>query len=103
MANEQDQHQFFADDLIVDTEMISSVLLGPVVGRVPTIGSRRFLKYEAVLTSGARLSAVVGVDHNAAESVPRAIVRMSPLGSSLSLAVPRRHRISKRLAPSLFL
>jgi hypothetical protein len=124
MSNFQDQRHPFLDDLTVDAELISSVLRGPVVGRddirlavdavgtfytsqtpvfLQTVGSRLFLEYEAVLTSGEHLSAVVVVDHNPDGSVPRVSVRMSPLGSVLSLASSLRDTLSTRLPGSLFL
>jgi hypothetical protein len=100
------------------------VLRGPVIGRdeirlavnavgtfyasqTPTflqaVGSRLFLEYEAVLTSGESLSAVVVVDHNSDGSVPRVSVRMSPLGAVLSLATHLREALSKQLPESIFL
>ncbi|MBE1710830.1 MULTISPECIES: hypothetical protein [Mesorhizobium] len=124
MSNDQDQRHPFLDDLTVDAELISSVLREPVVGRddirlavdavgtfyasqtpmyLQTVGSRLFLEYEAVLTSGELLSAVVVVDHNPDGSVPRVSVRMSPLGSVLSLASSLRATLSTRLPASLFL
>jgi hypothetical protein len=124
MSNDQDQRHPFLDDLTVDAELISSVLREPVVGRddirlavdtvgtfyasqtpvfLETVGSRLFLEYEAVLTSGERLSAAVVVDHNPDGSVPRVSVRMSPLGSVLSLAASLRATLSTRLPASLFL
>ena len=124
MSNDQDQRHPFLDDLTVDAELISSVLREPVVGRddirlavdavgtfyasqtpvfLQTVGSRLFLEYEAVLTGGEQLSAVVVVDHNPDGSVPRVSVRMSPLGSVLSLASSVRAKLSTRLPASLFL
>src|SRR5436190_14009719 len=124
MSNAQDQRHPFLDDLAVDAELISSVLRGPVVGRddirlavdavgtfyasqttvfLQTVGSRLFLEYEAVLTSGEHLSAVVVVDHNPDGSVPRVSVRMSPLGSVMALATSLRDTLSTRLPASLFL
>ena len=124
MSNDQDQRHPFLDDLTVDAELVSSVLREPVVGRddirlavdtvgtfyasqtpvfLQTVGSRLFLEYEAVLTSGERLSAAVVVDHNPDGSVPRVSVRMSPLGSVLSLASSLRATLSTRLPASLFL
>jgi len=123
MSNTQDQRHPFLDDLTVDAELISTVLRGPVVGRddirlavdavgtfyasqtpvfLQTVGSRLFLEYQAVLTSGEHLSAVVVVDHNPDGSVPRVSVRMSPLGSVLSLATSLRDTLSTRLPESLF-
>jgi hypothetical protein len=64
---------------------------------------RLFLEYEAHLTNGETLSAVVVVDHNPDGSVPRVSVRMSPLGSVLSLAAHLRERLSKQLPENLFL
>lgn len=124
MSNDQEQRHPFLDDLTADAELISSVLREPVVGRddirlavdtvgtfyasqtpvfLQTVGSRLFLEYEAVLTSGERLSAAVVVDHNPDGSVPRVSVRMSPLGSVLSLATSLRATLSTRLPASLFL
>jgi hypothetical protein len=124
MSNDQNQRHPFLDDLTVDAELISSVLREPVVGRddirlavdtvgtfyasqtpafLQTVGSRLFLEYEAVLTSGEHLRAVVVVDHNPDGSVPRVSVRMSPLGSVLSLASSLRDTLSTRLPTSLFL
>ena len=68
-----------------------------------TVGSRLFLEYEAVLTDGERLNAVVVVDHNPDGPVPRVSVRMSPLGSVLSLAASLRGALSQQLPESLFL
>jgi hypothetical protein len=124
MANDQDRRHPFLDDLTVDAELISSVLRGPVVGRdnirlvvdavgtfytsqtpvfVQAVGSRLFLEYEAVLTSGEKLNAVVVVEHNPDGLVPRVSVRTSPLGSVLSLATSLRETFSTRLPASLFL
>jgi hypothetical protein len=124
MPHSQDERHPFLDDLTADAELISSVLRGPVTGRddirlvvnavgsfyasqrprfVQTVGSRLFLEYEAVLTSGESLSAVVVVDHNPDGSVPRVSVRMSPLGSVLSLATHLREQLSKQLPETLFL
>jgi hypothetical protein len=124
MSNDQDQRHPFLDDLTVDAELTSSVLRGPVIGRdqirravdavgtfyasqtptfLQTVGSRLFLEYEAVLTDGERLNAVVVVDHNPDGSVPRVSVRMSPLGSVLSLAASLRGALSQQLPESLFL
>lgn len=50
------------------------------------VGSRLFLEYEAVLTNGETLNAVVVIDRNPDGSVPRVSVRMGPLDSVLSLA-----------------
>jgi len=124
MSNDQGQRHPFLDDLTVDAELTSSVLRGPVIGRdqirravdavgtfyvsqtptfLQTVGSRLFLEYEAVLTNGERLNAVVVVDHNPDGSVPRVSVRMSPLGSVLSLAASLRGALSQQLPESLFL
>lgn len=124
MSNDQGQRHPFLDDLTADAELISSVLRGPVIGRdqirsavdavgtfyasqtptfVQTVGSRLFLEYEAVLTNGERLNAVVVVDHNADGSVPSVSVRMSPLGSVLLLAASLREALSQQLPESLFL
>jgi hypothetical protein len=124
MSNGQGQRHPFLDDLSVDAELTSSVLRGPVIGRdqirravdavgtfyasqaptfVQTVGSRLFLEYEAVLTNGERLNAVVVVDHNPDGSVPRVSVHMSPLGSVLSLAASVRGALSQQLPQSLFL
>jgi hypothetical protein len=118
-----DRHPFL-DDLTADAELVSSVLRGPVTGRdevrlavsavgsfyvsqtptfLQTVGSRLFLEYEAVLTSGESLTAVVVVDHNPDGSVPRVSVRMSPLGAVLSLAAHLREALSKQLSESNFL
>lgn len=124
MSNDQGQRHPFLDDLTVDAELTSSVLRGPVIGRdqirravnavgtfyasqtptfLQTVGSRLFLEYEAVLTNGERLNAVVVVDHNPDGSVPRVSVRMSPLGSVLALAASLRGALSQQLPESLFL
>jgi len=124
MSNDQGQRHPFLDDLTADAELTSSVLRGPVVGRdqirraidavgtfyasqtptfVQTVGSRLFLEYEAVLTNGERLNAVVVVDRNPDGSVPRVSVRMSPLGSVLSLAAFLREALSQQLPEKLFL
>ncbi|MGH6713565.1 MAG: hypothetical protein ACREEK_32010 [Bradyrhizobium sp.] len=124
MSNDQGQRHPFLDDLTVGAELTSSVLRGPVIGRdqirravdavgtfyasqtptfLQTVGSRLFLEYEAVLTNGERLNAVVVVDHNPDGSVPRVSVRMSPLGSVLSLAASLRGALSQQLPESLFL
>ncbi|WP_175887115.1 hypothetical protein [Burkholderia contaminans] len=124
MSLTQDERHLFLDDLTADAELISSVLRGPVTGRddirlavdavgtfyasqtptfLQTVGSRLFLEYEAVLTSGEQLSAVVVVDRNADGSVPRVSVRMSPLGAVLTLATHLRGALSKQLPDNLFL
>jgi hypothetical protein len=124
MSNDQGQRHPFPDDLTVDAELTSSVLRGPVIGRdqirravdavgtfyasqtptfLQTVDSRLFLEYEAVLTNGERLNAVVDLDHNPDGSVPRVSVRMSPLGSVLSLAASLRGTLSQQLPQSLFL
>ena len=124
MSLTQDERHPFLDDLTADAELISSVLRGPVTGRndirlavdavgafyasqtptfLQTVGSRLFLEYKAVLTSGEKLSAVVVVDRNADGSVPRVSVRMSPLGAVLTLATHLRGALSKQLPDNLFL
>ncbi|AKM04081.1 hypothetical protein [Burkholderia pyrrocinia] len=124
MAHTQDERHPFLDDLTTDAELVSSVLRGPVSGRdeirlavnavgtfyasqtttfLQTVGSRLFLEYEAVLTSGENLSAVVVVDHNSDGSVPRVSVRMSPLDAVLTLAAHLRESLSKQLPENLFL
>jgi hypothetical protein len=124
MPHTQDGRHPFLDDLVADAELLSSVLRGPVIGRdeirlvVNTVGtfyasqtprflqaagSRLFLEYEAVLTSGESLSAVVVVDRNPDGSVPRVSVRMSPLGAVLSLATSLREALSQRLPEGVFL
>jgi hypothetical protein len=124
MSNTQDQRHPFLDDLTMDAELISSVLRGSVIGRdeiklavntvgtfyasqnptfLETVGSRLFLEYEAVLTSGESLNAVVVVDRNPDGSVPRVSVRMSPLGAVLSLAANLREALSDQLPENLFL
>jgi hypothetical protein len=65
--------------------------------------ARLFLEYEAVLTSGEHLNAVVVVDHNPDGSVPRVSGRMSPLGAVLSLAASLRAALPKQLPEGLFL
>ncbi|WP_323989970.1 hypothetical protein [Nguyenibacter sp. L1] len=124
MSHAQDERHPFLDDLTPDAELVSSVLRGPVIGRedirlavnavgtfyasqtptfVQTAGSRLFIEYDAVLTSGESLSASVVVDHNADGSVPRVSVRMSPLGAVLSLASHLRDALSKQLPEGMFL
>jgi len=124
MPHTQDERHPFLDDLTPDAELVSSVLRSPVIGRdeirlavdavgtfyasqtptfFQTIGSRLFLEYEAVLTSGESLSASVVVDHNADGFVPRVSVRMSPLGAVLSLASHLRDALSKQLPEGMFL
>jgi len=124
MSHEQGERHPFLDDLTADAELVSSPLRGPVIGRdkirlvvdavgsfyasqsptfLESAGSRLFLEYEAHLTNGETLSAVVVVDHNPDGSVPRVSVRMSPLGSVLSLAAHLRERLSKQLPENLFL
>jgi len=124
MPHTQDERHPFLDDLTPDAELVSSVLRSPVIGRdeirlavdavgtfyasqtptfFQTIGSRLFLEYEAVLTSGESLSASVVIDHNADGSVPRVSVRMSPLGAVLSLASHLRDALSKQLPEGMFL
>ena len=124
MSRTQGERHPFLDDLTADAELVSSPLRGPVVGRdaihlavnavgsfyasqTPTflesVGSRLFLEYEAVLTSGEKLSASVVVDRNPDGSVPRVSVRMSPLGAVLSLAAHLRETLSNQLPEHLFL
>ncbi|AYG60166.1 hypothetical protein QD460_21485 [Rhizobium jaguaris] len=124
MSHAQDERHPFLDDLTADAELTSSVLRGSVIGRgeirlavnavgtfyasqtptfLQTVGSRLFLEYEAVLTSGEKLTAVVVVDHASDGSVPRVSVRMSPLGSVLSLAAHLRQTLSGQLPEDLFL
>jgi hypothetical protein len=124
MSHEQGERHPFLDDLTADAELVSSPLRGPVIGRdkirlavdavgsfyasqsptfLESVGSRLFLEYEAHLTNGETLGAVVVVDHNPDGSVPRVSVRMSPLGSVLSLAAHLRERLSKQLPENLFL
>ncbi len=124
MAHIQGERHPFLDDLTADAEMVSSPLRGPVIGRdtirlavnavgafyasqTPTflesVGSRLFLEYEAHLTNGETLTAVVVVDHNPDGSVPRVSVRMSPLGAVLSLAAHLRGALAKQLPDDLFL
>ncbi len=124
MSNTQGERHPFLDDLSVDAELTSSVLRGAVIGRdeiklavntvgtfyasqnptfLQTVGSRLFLEYEAVLTSGESLNAVVVVDRNPDGSVPRVSVRISPLGAVLSLATNLREALSGQLPEDLFL
>ncbi|MBB3451861.1 hypothetical protein FHT86_000117 [Rhizobium sp. BK313] len=124
MSHAQDERHPFLDDLTTDAELTSSVLRGSVIGRdeirlavnavgtfyasqTPTflqiVGSRLFLEYEAVLTNGEKLTAGVVVDHASDGSVPRVSVRMSPLGSVLSLADHLRGALSGQLPEDLFL
>ncbi|MGO7323291.1 hypothetical protein ACCS95_31925 [Rhizobium ruizarguesonis] len=124
MSNIQGERHPFLDDLTADAELTSSVLRGSVIGRdeiklavntvgtfyasqnptfLETVGSRLFLEYEAVLTSGESLNAVVVVDRNPDGSVPRVSVRMSPLGAVLSLAANLREALSDQLPEDLFL
>jgi hypothetical protein len=124
MSHAQDERHPFLDDLTTDAELTSSVLRGSVIGRdeirlavnavgtfyasqTPTflqiVGSRLFLEYEAVLTNGEKLTAGVVVDHASDGSVPRVSVRMSPLGSVLSLAGHLRGALSGQLPEDLFL
>jgi len=124
MSHAQDERHPFLDDLTADAELTSSVLRGSVIGRdeirlavnavgtfyasqTPTflqiVGSRLFLEYEAVLTNGEKLTAGVVVDHASDGSVPRVSVRMSPLGSVLSLADHLRGALSGQLPEDLFL
>jgi hypothetical protein len=124
MSNTQGERHPFLDDLTADAELTSSVLKGSVVGRdkiklvvdavgtayasqTPTflenVGSRLFLEYEAALTSGEKLNAVVVADRNPDGSVPRVSVRMSPLGAVLSLDAHLRQALSNRLPEEFFL
>ncbi|MDR6668917.1 hypothetical protein [Rhizobium sp. 1399] len=124
MSHDKHDRHPFLDDLTADAELVSSVLRGPVVGRdeitlavntvgtfyalqTPTffevVGSRLFLEYEAVLVSGEKLTAAVIVDRNPDGSVPHVSVRMSPLGSVLSLAAGLREALSAKLPEHLFL
>ena len=124
MSHAQGERHPFLDDLTADAELVSPPLRGAVVGRdeiqlavnavgsfyasqTPTflqsVGSRLFLEYEALLTNGEKLTAVVVVDHNPDGSVPRVSVRMSPLGAVLSLAAHLRETLSKHLPERLFL
>jgi hypothetical protein len=124
MSNNQGERHPFLDDLTDDAELSSSVLRGSVIGRdeiklavntvgifyasqtptfLETVGSRLFLEYEAVLTSGQKLNAVVVIDRNPDGSVPRVSVRMSPLGAVLSLAGHLREALSNQLPEDLFL
>ncbi|MGO4568477.1 hypothetical protein AB4Z52_26350 [Rhizobium sp. 2YAF20] len=124
MSNTQGERHPFLDDLNADAELTSSVLRGSLIGRdeiklavntvgtfyasqTPTflqsVGSKLFLEYEAVLTNGEKLNAVVVVDHNPDGSVPRVSVRMSPLGAVLSLAANLREALYGQLSENLFL
>ena len=124
MSHAEGERHPFLDDLTADAELVSSLLRGPVIGRdeirlavnavgsfyasqtptfIQSVGSRLFLEYEAHLTNGDRLSAVVVIDHNPDGSVPRVSVRMSPLGAVLSLAAHLRETLSNRLPEHLFL
>lgn len=124
MSNIQGERHPFLDDLAADAELTSSVLRGAVTGRdkiklavntvgtfytsqnpifMESAGSRLFLEYEAVLTSGEKLNATVVVDRNQDGSVPRVSVRMSPLGAVLSLAKGLREALSDQLSEDLFL
>ena len=123
MAHTQGERHPFLDDLSADAELIGSPLRGPVIGRdkirlavdavgsfyasqTPTllqsVDSRLFLEYQAHLTNGKKLRAVV-VDRNPDGSVPRVSVRMSPLGAVLSLAAHLRETLSNQLPEHLFL
>jgi hypothetical protein len=124
MSQAKAERHPFLDDLTADAELIRPPLRGPVIGRdeirlavgavgrfyasqTPTflqsVGPRLFLEYEAHLTNGEKLSAVVVVDRNPDGSVARVSVRMSPLGAVLSLAAHLREALSKRLPDDLFL
>ena len=123
MSHTQGERHPFLDDLSADAELINSPLRGPVIGRdkirlavdavgsfyasqTPTllqsVDSRLFLEYQAHLTNGKKLRAVV-VDRNPDGSVPRVSVRMSPLGAVLSLAAHLRETLSNQLPEHLFL
>lgn len=123
MSHRQERHPFL-DDLTVDAQLESSVLRGPIIGAdairlavnavgtfytsqtprfLEDLGSRLLLEYEAVLTSGERLSAAVIVDRDPDGSVPRVSVRMSPLGSVLSLAAHLREALSGQFPEDLLL
>ncbi|NLS19420.1 hypothetical protein HGP16_23045 [Rhizobium sp. P40RR-XXII] len=123
MAHEEERHPFL-DDLTADAELTSSVARDTIVGReeiklavntvgtfyvsqsptfFETIGSRLFLEYEAVLTTGEKLTATVVVDRNPDGSVPRVSVRMSPLGSVMALSARLREALSGKLPENLFL
>lgn len=118
MSHTQEGRHPFLDDLTPDAELVSSVTRKPVTGReairvvvdavgtfyasqtptfAGTVGSRLFLEYEAVLTSGETLNAVVVVEHAADGAVPRVSVRMSPLGAVLSLAAQLRDALAAQL------
>jgi hypothetical protein len=124
MSHEQSERHPFLDDLTADAELVSSPFTRPLIGRdeillavnavgtfyasqTPTflesVGSRLFLEYEAHLTNGEKLTAVVVVDHNPDGTVPRVSVRMSPLGPVLSLAAHLRSTLAKQLPDDLFL
>ncbi len=124
MSHTQEERHPFLDDLVADAELESSVLRGPVIGReairlavnavgtfyasqtpcfVQDVGARLILEYEAVLTSDESLRATVVVDRNPDGSVPRVSVRMSPLGSVLSLAAHLRETLSEQLPEDIFL
>jgi hypothetical protein len=124
MSAIQPERHPFLDDLTADAELVSSVLRAPVIGRdairlavdavgtfyvsqtptfVQAVGPRLFLEYDAVLTSGETLNAVVVVDRNADGSVPRVSVRMSPLGAVLALATHLQKSLSTQLPEHVFL
>ena len=124
MSHAPEERHPFLNDLTADAELVSSVLRGPVVGRdqirlavnavgsfyasqtptyLQTVGSRLFLEYEAVLTSGEKLTAVAVVDHASDGSVPRVSVCMSPLTAVLSLATHLREALSGQVQEELFL
>jgi hypothetical protein len=124
MSHTQGERHPFLDDLSADAELIGSPLRGPVIGRdkirlavdavgsfyasqTPTllqsVDSRLFLEYQAHLTNGKKLRAVVVVDRNPDGSVPRVSVRMSPLGAVLSLAAHLRETLSNHLPEHPFL
>ncbi|MGY5808189.1 hypothetical protein ACXHXG_10770 [Rhizobium sp. LEGMi198b] len=124
MSHAQEERHPFLDDLTADAELTSSLLRGSVIGRdeirlavnavgtfyasqtptfLQTVGSRLFLEYEAVLTNGEKLTAVVVVDRASDGSVPRVSVRMSPLGAVLSLGAHLRGALCGQLPEELFL
>ncbi|CAN7746453.1 hypothetical protein [Rhizobium leguminosarum] len=122
-STHQERHPFL-DDLTAEAELISSVLRGPVIGReeirrvvdavgtfyveqAPTfmeiVGSRTFLEYEALLTSGERLNAIVIIDRHPDGSIPRVSVRMAPVHAVVSLADHLKGALSGQLPKQLFL
>jgi hypothetical protein len=124
MSHAPHERHPFLDDLTADAELTSSILRGPVTGReaitravnavgtfyasqTPTflqvVGEKLFLEYEAVLKNGERLAASVVADRNSDGSVARVSVRMSPLGSVLSLSAHVREALAGGLPKDLFL